>query len=293
VAGSPDRPILIFGTGRSGTTIFMRLLAAHPDVGWFSNYVERWPRVPQLAALSRLLDVPWLGQRLAGRGGAAPHPAEALRTLRHITRGRFQAHAVLDAGAAEPRVAETYRRYVVQTLRWQGKTRYLQKHTGFPRVRYLDAIFRDARFVHVIRDGRAVVNSLRGVPWWSGTLDDWWWGPMPPGYREEYEVSNRDPLVLGAIQWKRLIDLAEAQLAALPAGRSMTVNYTRLVAAHLSVMEEVRRFSELQASQDFERRLAAMRIRNADDRWRAELSAAERATLERSLGAYLARYGFD
>lgn len=287
-----DRPILVFGTGRSGTTIFLRLLAAHPHLGWFSNYVERFPRVPQLAVLSRLLDLPLIGPRLEGRGAAVPHAAEALRTLRYITGGNFQAKRVLEASALAVADGDRYRRYVATTLRWQGKKRYLQKHTGFPRIRYLSAVFPDAKFVHVVRDGRAVVNSLRGMPWWSGTLDDWWWGPMPADYQNEYEASRRHPVILGAIQWKWLLDLAEAQIAELAPGRCLTVNYSRLVADPRSAMNQVSDFCELESSCVFERRRSAIRVHNADDRWRSQLTDAERAMLEKSLSDYLARYGF-
>ena len=48
--------LFILGTGRSGTTIVFRMLASHPELGWFSNYEERFPRVPQFALASRLLD---------------------------------------------------------------------------------------------------------------------------------------------------------------------------------------------------------------------------------------------
>ena len=52
-----DRPIMRFGTGRSGTTLAMRLAACHPDVAWVSQYTNRVAAHPELACISRLMDL--------------------------------------------------------------------------------------------------------------------------------------------------------------------------------------------------------------------------------------------
>ena len=51
------RPVFILGTGRSGTTLFLNVLAFHPDFTWFSTFSKRFPDHPSVAFLSRIHDI--------------------------------------------------------------------------------------------------------------------------------------------------------------------------------------------------------------------------------------------
>ena len=46
-----DRPIFIVGPHRSGTTLLYRLMAQHPEVGFFNMLNKRLPNHPRLASL--------------------------------------------------------------------------------------------------------------------------------------------------------------------------------------------------------------------------------------------------
>src|SRR5579862_5573710 len=80
-----DRPVLVVGMARSGTTMFFDCLGAHPDLGWPSQYLNRIPYVPALAAFSRLADFGngtrrWVNasdERASSRGRFWPGPSEA------------------------------------------------------------------------------------------------------------------------------------------------------------------------------------------------------------------------
>ena len=41
-----DKPVIIVGTGRCGSTVFHRLLAKHPDFMWLSGFCDRYPTRP-------------------------------------------------------------------------------------------------------------------------------------------------------------------------------------------------------------------------------------------------------
>jgi hypothetical protein len=284
--------VCIFGTGRSGTTLLFRLLCDHPSVGWFSNYTNRFPGFPPLAFVARAMDYDWLRSVLREGWPVTPRPCEAYRLYNVLTDGAFELRRPLDASDATPEVIRRYRSRVAAHLAWQGKERFVQKHTGFPHTGFLSAIFPDARFINVIRDGRAVVSSMLKVPWWDGTMKSWWWGPMRPEYEEEYERSGREPVVLAAIVWKTLMHSMEEVRASLPEDRYMELRYDSLVRDAHAVVARVASFCDLPPSTIFDRRVAAVHVRDEDTKWRRELTGRQRTLLEASLAGALERYGF-
>lgn len=288
-----SRSLFVLGTGRSGTTIVYRMLACHPELGWYSSYVDRFPRLPQLAVFSRLLDAAGHGRPRHGWRKLLPVPKEALGVPRVMTDGLFVRKGLLAAEDLDPAIVARYREHAISVLRWQGKRRLLHKHTGFARAAFLHAVDSSGRFVHVLRDGRAVVNSLLHVEWWEGSLDSWWWGPMPESYAEEFHRAEDGPLVLAALVWLRLTELIEQELKSLPADAVMTLRYDQFVRAPREALETICRFADLPYCTRFSTRLDAFQVRDADRGWQRHLTASQVNTLDRLLGERLAAYGFE
>jgi hypothetical protein len=78
--------------------------------------------------------------------------------------------------ALEPRprgLAEALRRVFQEYANSYGKPRYADKTPSYVQhIPLLAALFPDARFVHVIRDGRDVALSFRRLPFGPDTLDE-------------------------------------------------------------------------------------------------------------------------
>ncbi len=288
------QPICIAGIGRSGTTIFFKVLASHPDLGWVSNVIEKVPGLPQLAVFSRLHP---LVERLGTRSRLSryiPGPSESIHSIRKCSNGLFTVHHVVLEEEISPEVIHSVREYHARILRCQGRQRLVTKHTGFPRFRFWRKVYPEAKLIQILRDGRAVVNSLMNVSWWRGTPDAWMWGPIPENYLMEYENSGRRRSVLAAIGWKRLMDLYEQEADELPAGMLVKqVRYNEFTANPLSVMREVAEFADLPQSPKFERSIKRFQIRDADTAWRTSLSPEDLAHVERVIGDHLSRYGFS
>lgn len=285
-----DRPVFILGTGRCGSTLFFDLLAAHPAFGWISNYTNHFPRLPALAALSRLRDLP-LRPWTVEPPRPLPIPVEAYRALNYLTDSRFTQPRVLTADDVTEEARARFRRFVAAHLRLQGKDRFLHKHTGFARVHYLSAIFPDALFIHVYRDGRAVANSMYDVPWWTPE-NAWRWGEMPRPYADEYHAAAQDPVLLAGLIWKRLMELIEEECSTLPPSRMLNVRYDHLVARPHETMQEALAFCGLPSHERLERAVQEMSISNMDRKWEQKLPERQRALLEQSLRSHLERYGF-
>ena len=289
--GDVHRPIFVIGTGRSGTTLFFQMLCFHPDLAWFSTYGNFLYRSSWPALLSRVRDLPGIDRLMRPDARYAPKPAESYGILDHLTERLFTAPRRLEASDATPLIAERFRERVRAYLRLQGKPRFANKHTGFARTRFIRAIFPDARFIHVYRDGRAVANSLVGVDWWR-ELDSWGWGQMRPEYAEEYERSGKNRLVLAAISWKTLMDEIEDETRELGSETLMRVRYDNLVNDLRPSLESALRFAELPGRPLFWRRVEQHAVHDLDTNWRRKLEPAQRELLEKSLAEHLQKYGF-
>jgi hypothetical protein len=290
-----DRPILCFGTGRGGTTVFLRVLSEHPDLGWFSNFTHRFHHKLffPLAFLSRIRDLPGIGDAIPYDWKICPKPREANKLYRAMTGGAFTQPKPLAATDADDRQKTIWRNAFKSHLKWHGKPRFVNKHTGFPRCDFFLEIFPDARFVHVLRDGRAVANSLLNVDWWDGTIENsWWWGDMNPAYLEEFEASGRQPVVLAGIVWKTLMLYNEAELAQVNPDQTFEVNYTDFVADPIEMMDRVRDYCQLPESEIFNRRIKKIKIHNADDKWKRDLNDGQKELLMQTIGAELEHFSF-
>jgi hypothetical protein len=156
-----DPPIFIVGCGRSGTTLLRLTLDRHPDLAipgesHFIPYVWRERRTYTARG-----DVD--ARRLAERIVRSPHvrlwgiPHEALR--RRIA----ELHDP-DLGSV---IAAVFQAYADA----QGKPRWGDKTPRYVRhLDLLDRLFPNARFLHVIRDGRDVALSYLSLPWGPATV---------------------------------------------------------------------------------------------------------------------------
>jgi len=286
------RPIFANGTGRCGSTLFFSLLSEHPDLCWISNYTNRFHHLPSLSALSRAKDVAWLRSRMNRKWKVTPKPAEANELYTWLSEGVFTEPRLLTAADVTDTARARYRKCVSKHLAWQGKPRFAQKHTGFPRYDYLREIFPDARFVHVLRDGRAVANSMINVSWWDGTMKSWWWGPMKPKYKEELDRSEDPRVTLAALVWKTLVDYILEASRRLPDSAYKEINYSELVREPQAVMKSVLEFLELPDDERFHKRIGLIHIYDSDDKWQSDLSPEQREVLETSLSGHLDALGF-
>jgi Sulfotransferase family len=290
-----DRPILCFGTGRGGTTVFLQVLSEHPDLAWFSNFTHRFHHRAfyPLAALSRLRDLPWLGNALPYNWKLRPKPREANKLYKAMTDGAFTQPEPLGRADARKQLG-AWRGAVRAHLAWHGKPRFVNKHTGFPRCEFFLEIFPDARFIHVMRDGRAVANSLLNVPWWDGTIENsWWWGDMAEEDEKAFVESGKQAVVLAGIVWKTLMRHNERELQLVDSARQFEVNYTNFVANPLAMMERVRAYCELPESAKFNNRIAKIKIHNADDKWKRDLDEEQKRLLHEVIADDLTHFGFE
>ena len=145
-----SRPIFILGTGRSGTTILGKVLSMHPDVGFLNEPKLMWH---------------------------IAYPDEDM--IGTYTRG--SAHYRLTADQVTEDVCRAIHRMYGLYLLTTGARRVLDRYPELIfRVPFVLAIFPDAKFLFLVRNGN---DCARSVEWWckqwsrvtkNGDIHDWW-----------------------------------------------------------------------------------------------------------------------
>ena len=143
-----EKPIYIFGTGRSGTTILGLVLSFHPRVGFLNEPKGMW--------YSACPDEDLIGSY----------------TLRPAKYRMGEEDATED-------VSRNIRRLYGAYLRLTGASRVLDKSDWAFRIPFLRAIFPGSRFLVTVRNGW---DTCRSIETWSATygdssngeITDWW-----------------------------------------------------------------------------------------------------------------------
>lgn len=283
-------PLFLIGVGRSGSTVFQRLLGLHPRISWLSGLAERYPDRPAWnRALGRALEWPLVGEGLRRRF----RPGECWGFWESLRPGFRRPFRDLVAADVTPRD----RRRIPAALTAMmppSRPHPLVKLTGWPRIGFLREIFPEARFVHLIRDGRAVAASLTEVGFWRGWQGPggWRWGPLPPAYQELWESTGSSFHALAGLQWRRIVEVTAEAARALPPDRFLEVRYEDLCDRPRDTVDEILAFAGIGPSSRFHRRLETFPLESANDKWRRRLTADQQAALETVLVEPLAAYGY-
>jgi Sulfotransferase family len=271
---STSPPVFILGAPRSGTSLLYKVLALHPEAAWISNWMRRAPALPALAVLNRVAAAAprtrhrvWFGAEGSNAYVYGRRRSVADRLFPQPVEGEplFERAGVpeqSDATTATPRQLRLRRSFEV-LRRASGGRAVVSKRIGHnTRVPLLRAIFPEARFVAITRDGRAVALSLSRVDWWEdGPV--WWYGDTPRAWAAE----GRDPLEMCARHWVEEVGAIEKGLAGVPADQVLRVRYEDLVDAPRTLLAEVTGFAGLGPSTSFQTALDAVRFPNQNTGW--------------------------
>ncbi len=285
-----DRPIFITGLGRSGTTLIHTMLSTHPQVTWLSLLCGKFPGRPYLNRwLMSGIDAPILNIYLKRRF----RPLENYAFWDFYFAGFSHPSRDLVASDVSVRASRSLRKVASELLTLK-RNRLLIKITGLPRISFLHAIFPDAKFVHVTRDGRAVANSRLNASFWKGWQGlNIWGGQMPEHYRQEWEQHRRSFVALAGIEWKTHMDQLEAVKREFQNIDICQVRYECFCANPIGELKRIADHCELAWDPKFETATRAFYVKNENGKWKTDLTDEQRAILEEVLGPYLVKYGYE
>lgn len=284
-------PLFIIGTGRCGSSVFHDLLAHHPGVTWLSPLINRHPHRPELnRVLLRLMEL------LPGADATLRRrylPVEAYRFWERHSRGFTSPYRDLTADDVMP-CAQRALRTAAQACVSARRPRLLCKITGWPRIGFLHAVFPNARFINVIRDGRAVASSSLRVHFWNGWAgpDNWGWGPLSADQSERFRAYGCSFAALAGLQWEILMDAYEAAKRSVPDDRIMEIRYEELCADPSNVVRAACEFAQLDFAPSLQRHIGNFSLHSQNDKWKQGLSPAQQSTLNDCIRGCLSRWGY-
>jgi hypothetical protein len=272
--------VFFVGCPRSGTTLLARIGDAHPE----------------LAIIRELHWVPQLFERRTGLtadGFVTPELVATLLAHPRLPRLEIEPSAI-EALVADGR-PKTYARFVTELFDLHGqakeKWRVGEKTPAYVRsLSLLHSLWPEARFVHLIRDGRDVALSLMD---WCGTR-------RAAG---RFPTWLEDPVSTSALFWDWNVRLGREAAGRLGPERYYELRYESLVAEPESACESLCEFLGLafdpamlrfhggrtRSKKSGPRRPVTTGLR----RWREQLRPSDVARFEAAAGRLLDELGYE
>jgi hypothetical protein len=297
----PSSPVFLIGAARSGTSLLYKSLCLHPDAAYISNWVRRFPAHPELAGLNRL-PVRLSGMQRTvwfGGGGNAyvygsprrlverlfPMPVEGEPVFAHCG----IPEAALDEDVPAGENLEGLRAEIRRITQAGGGRVFVNKRIANNwRIPTLVAAFPSARFVEIIRDGRAVAYSLSRVDWWDDSPLTWLEGGTP----RQWSGAGLDPWELCAYNWVAELDATAGGLMEVDPQRHLRLRYEEFVAAPVETLERVSAFAGLASSAAWTSRLGGLRFPDRNESWGSKLDPAVIGRIEAIQAEKLRDYGY-
>lgn len=278
-----------------------KLLCLHPESAWISNWLARVPKATPLAALNRLTShAPharrrvWFGadgdnayvygrrREHRDRLFPMPHEGEPVYAAAGIPQFEQLGPADAERAAADLRIA------VTAVRRASGAPVFVNKRiANNRRISLLLRAFPDARFISLVRDGRAVALSLSQVNWWPDSLV-WWYGDTPARWAAE----GKDPWVLCARNWVEELHTVEEGLAQAQPAQVLGLSYESFLDAPVDTLQRVADFAGLAPSRSWERSVRCLGFPDRNEAWRARLDDDAVRTITEIQTDELRKYGY-
>lgn len=294
------KPVLVIGTGRSGLTPLMQLIAYHKDFSWPSQYNTRFPNHYGVSFISRIVELPFFNSRLKYMR-FVPRHAEAFELWDNLFHGFRSPFRDLVADDVTPSVKNRFRHAVAQIMKYQRKPRFIAEYSGWSRIEFLRDIFPDAQFIHIVRDGRAVANSLTNIYYWMGWegVYKWRWGALAEPLQRQWQKYDCSFLALAGIQWKILINNIMDKSSLLDKDSVLLIRYEDLVDNPETIAHQCLDFVGIDRNcRKFKKHSSTVKIVDANKQnfriraWRDNMSSKQMDMLNDLLADELARLDY-
>jgi len=279
-----EKPILIFGSGRSGTTILSEIVFQHEDLAWHSNYQEIFTKSTLINYARRFWDNKmWRLVKFWNFVGVSKNtrqkwgsylklivfnPIERYDFWESVTGKRIDfSRGFLLNEKATPEERHHIRSFLAKQVKYQGRKRLIMKFTGPARLEYLTSIFPDAIIVSIAREPIATVRSWLEVGFWQRMGIDklWWIGAYTPEEEAAAEKLKGDAPLITAFQYRKLMETTAYEIKKLGLN-VLETRYEDFVKDPKLFIKNVMDFMQLPSSKYVDRYMDEMVVSNRNAR---------------------------
>jgi hypothetical protein len=226
---APPGPFFIIGCGRSGTTILGRALSKHPAVTYLNEPRSIW---------------------------TSCFPESDIWTEHAAARCGKLVFSKSDATG--PKAAELKRLFHLETIR-TGRPVLVEKlPINSFRIAFLHALFPEARFVHIFRNGLEVARSIEKLAdkKWFG-FNDYKWNLLAAHARSRAETAQLPAACdtdyeRGLLEWRLATEAVRKFADTMPALIFHEILYDELIADPIAALRKVMTFMGLDISGEVE-----------------------------------------
>ncbi len=268
------RPIIIFGAGRSGTTIISEIIFQHEDLAWHSNYQELFPKLASINYLRRIFDNKlWriIGMNTQNNRSFTNYmlfrPIERYDFWEAVTGERINfSRGFLLNEKATLKEQEHIRTFFAKMVKYQRRKRLALKITGPARMEYLMSIFPDAQFINIERDPIAIIRSWLEIHWNEQITNQLWWqGSYTPEELEKAKELQSNKFLFAAFQYKKLKQTEQQEIKKMQPD-IYTMRYEDFVGNPNKFADDILKYLHLTHSALIDKFLKKLLIANRNNR---------------------------
>lgn len=283
-----NKQVFIIGCPRSGTTFLLNLMASNTRFAWVSKEMDKQPFAYELAEKLKVFSKFYFGKKSyfnAGRRGL-PTPVEAWNFWNtHFS--YFQWHPQFSPvprnafpGDSNDEEIQNTRAAVNKICSFAGKDFFLSKYTDYPRVQLIRSAFPEAKFIHIVRDGRAVANSYKKMIE-SGTFntakeEQNWLKAWKPEWQNQYLSKYHSPLAFTIYQWKHFVTEIKEELKVIPQNDFIEITYEQLIENSEDTTNFILNFLNVKMDANMRYFLKHKAIDDNNTKWRQQFSENEK-----------------
>ena len=270
----PIKPILIIGAPGSGTTLLHQTLCSHRDVAYVTHNMLRAGIRKHGRLVGDRRRALLMLQNLIHRDPASNNPLGDALWIKY-----FGDYNYMTEKDYSEEMADYFRKKVLQVQNLWGRPRFVDKTlVNCFRVRLLNSIFPDAKFIHTIRDGRAVAFSILNKIDIAGDR----FALFDVGFKDilgdKYQ-SDRSELYNYGLAWAEFVRKGR-EANAVAQNRYYEVRYEKLVTEPYDELRNIVDFCELDWFSEFEEKIPP--TQNMNEKWKQKASKEQRIDLEES-----------
>ena len=290
----------LIGTPRSGKSRIFDILASTSEFAWVSQYQNRFDTVTAFSLCNRIYDFHKIGLKLYMLGTKTkflPHPTETnsfwrkfLSKFECINNNQYMhtdkyCHMPLFTDEAE--LFEDEIKYINELIRgicaFQNKDIFLSEYSKWSRMAHFSQAFPDAKFVHIIRDGKAVayeyhkmITNGEYVEWEER---EWWIHNWPTEWKNDFLKNHNSILAFCAYLWKFQLRMIWEEARRIPNENYLEIRYENLINSPREVTTKILEFFGLSFNNRIEWYLEHTPLKNMNSKWKENLTTEQKNKL--------------